>query len=106
VNFTAITLCVASQCVLPNISVYFVIDSVRKLLDTPSCIVHLKKYFFLAIGGGFGILRDEKTAWNQRDSKPLLQVLLFKDADRFRLGEPKCSILFSGLTGSYLSSTY
>jgi hypothetical protein len=34
VRFTAITLCVASQRVF--IVVYFVIDSVRKLLDTPS----------------------------------------------------------------------
>jgi hypothetical protein len=32
VNFAAITLCVASQRVFV---VYFVIDSVRKLLDTP-----------------------------------------------------------------------
>jgi hypothetical protein len=36
VSFVAITLCVASQRVL--IVVYFVIDSVRKLLDTPSYI--------------------------------------------------------------------
>jgi hypothetical protein len=36
VTFTAITLCVASQRVLIGIIVYFVIDSVRKLLDTPS----------------------------------------------------------------------
>jgi hypothetical protein len=34
VSFAAITLCVASQCVF--VVVYFVIDSVRKLLDTPS----------------------------------------------------------------------
>jgi hypothetical protein len=33
VSFAAITLCVASQRVF---IVYFVIDSVRKLLDTPS----------------------------------------------------------------------
>jgi len=36
VSFTAITLCVASQCVFIVAIVYFVIDSVRKLLDTPS----------------------------------------------------------------------
>jgi hypothetical protein len=36
VSFAAITLCVASQRVF--ILVYFVIDSVRKLLDTPSYI--------------------------------------------------------------------
>jgi hypothetical protein len=37
VSFAAIILCVASQRVF--IVVYFVIDSVRKLLDTPSCII-------------------------------------------------------------------
>jgi hypothetical protein len=39
VSFTAITLCIASQRVLIFIIVvvvHFVIDSVRKLLDTPS----------------------------------------------------------------------
>jgi hypothetical protein len=36
VSFAAITLCVASQRVFIIIVVYFVIDSVRKLLDTPS----------------------------------------------------------------------
>jgi len=35
VSFTAIILCVASQRVFIVVSVYFVIDSVRKLLDTP-----------------------------------------------------------------------
>jgi hypothetical protein len=38
VSFAAITLCVASQRVTPKVSVYFVIDSIRKLLDTPSYI--------------------------------------------------------------------
>jgi predicted transcriptional regulator len=36
VSFAAITLCVASQRVTPKVSVYFVIDSVRKVLDIPS----------------------------------------------------------------------
>jgi hypothetical protein len=36
VSFAAITVCVASQRVFIVVSVYFVIDSVRKLLDTPS----------------------------------------------------------------------
>jgi hypothetical protein len=36
VSFAAITLCVASQRVFFVVVVYFVIDSVRKLLDTPS----------------------------------------------------------------------
>jgi hypothetical protein len=35
-NSAAITLCVSSQLVIPKVSIYFVIDSVRKLLDTPS----------------------------------------------------------------------
>jgi hypothetical protein len=34
VSFAAITLCVVSQRVFIVVSVYFVIDSVRKLLDT------------------------------------------------------------------------
>jgi len=36
VSFVAITFYVASQWVFILVSVYFVIDSVRKLLDTPS----------------------------------------------------------------------
>jgi hypothetical protein len=36
VSFAAITLCVDSQRVFIVVAVYFVIDSVRKLLDTPS----------------------------------------------------------------------
>jgi hypothetical protein len=36
VSFAAITLCIASKRVFIVVSVYFVIDSVRKLLDTPS----------------------------------------------------------------------
>jgi hypothetical protein len=36
VSFAAMTLCVVSQLVFTVVSVYFIIDSVRKLLDTPS----------------------------------------------------------------------
>jgi len=36
VSFAAITLCVASQRVFIVVSIYFIIDSVRKLLVTPS----------------------------------------------------------------------
>jgi hypothetical protein len=36
VSFAVITYCTASQRVFIVVSVYFVIDSVRKLLDTPS----------------------------------------------------------------------
>jgi hypothetical protein len=38
VSFAAITLCVASERVFIVVSVYFLIDSVRKLLVTPSYI--------------------------------------------------------------------
>jgi hypothetical protein len=48
VSSAAITLCVASQRVFIVISVYFVIDSVRKLLDTPSisamCVHSRREY--------------------------------------------------------------
>jgi hypothetical protein len=37
VSFATVTLCVASQRMF--VVVYFVIDSVRKLLDTPPCVV-------------------------------------------------------------------
>jgi hypothetical protein len=36
VSFAAITLCVSSQRVFVVVSVYFVMDSVQKRLDTPS----------------------------------------------------------------------
>jgi hypothetical protein len=36
VSFAAVNLCVLSQRVFIVVSVYFVIDSVRKLLDTQS----------------------------------------------------------------------
>jgi len=39
VSFAAITICVASQPVFVVV-VYFVIDSVRKLLDSPSYALH------------------------------------------------------------------
>jgi len=38
VSFASITLCDASQRVFIVVHAYFVIDSVRKLLDTPSYI--------------------------------------------------------------------
>jgi hypothetical protein len=38
VSFAAITLCVASERVFIVVSIYFVIDLVRKLLDTPSYV--------------------------------------------------------------------
>jgi hypothetical protein len=53
VSFAAITLFVASQRVFIVISVYFIIDSVRKLLDTPSyqvqalCNVELREWIMV-----------------------------------------------------------
>jgi hypothetical protein len=41
VSFAAITLCVASQRLFTVVSVYFVIDSVRNLLDVPRIHKHL-----------------------------------------------------------------
>jgi hypothetical protein len=41
-SFVAITLCVASQRVFIVVSVYFIIDSVRKVLNTPS---YFRRYF-------------------------------------------------------------
>jgi len=36
VSFAVITLCIAFQLAFIVVSVYFVMDSVRKLLDTPT----------------------------------------------------------------------
>jgi hypothetical protein len=46
VRFAAITLCIVSQRVLlvVVVVVYFVIDLVRKLLDTPSYVIELFVY--------------------------------------------------------------
>jgi hypothetical protein len=43
VSFAAITIYVASQrlFIVVVVVVYFFIDSVRKLLDTPSCVVEV-----------------------------------------------------------------
>jgi hypothetical protein len=46
VSFAAITLCIASQRVFIFVSVYFVMDSVRKLLDTPSYYCNCGKSCF------------------------------------------------------------
>jgi hypothetical protein len=43
VSVAAITLCVVSQRVFIVVSVYFVIDSIRKLLDTPSYVTVKRK---------------------------------------------------------------
>jgi hypothetical protein len=50
VSFASITLCVASQRVIPKVSAYFVIDSVRKLLNTPS---YESRVAFVSLFPGF-----------------------------------------------------
>jgi len=49
VSFAAITLCIASRQVFIVVVVYFVIDSVRKLLDTPSCMSLVCRYVRLCV---------------------------------------------------------
>jgi hypothetical protein len=44
-SFAAITLCVASHRVFIFVVVYFVMDSVRKLLDTPFCVIAILKTY-------------------------------------------------------------
>jgi hypothetical protein len=45
VSSATITLCVASQRVFIVVSVYFVIHSVRKLVDIPSYRFHVIKFY-------------------------------------------------------------
>jgi hypothetical protein len=50
VTFAAITLCVASQrvfVVVVVVVVYFVIDSVQKLLDSPSYVSNVKSLYYV-----------------------------------------------------------
>jgi hypothetical protein len=47
VSFVAITFCVASERVFIVVIVYFVIDSIRKLLDTPSYVSHSRPAFLI-----------------------------------------------------------
>jgi hypothetical protein len=54
VSFVAITLCVAFQRVFIVVSVYFVIDSVRKLPDTPSYTVVTKCSVCVSYSGSGG----------------------------------------------------
>jgi hypothetical protein len=46
VSFVAITLYVASRRVIPKVSFYFIIDSVRKLLHTPSYDLGFSRRFY------------------------------------------------------------
>jgi len=51
VSFAAITLCVASQRVFFVVSIYFVIDSVRELLDT--------RWIYVALPSDVSVLRND-----------------------------------------------
>jgi hypothetical protein len=64
VSFASITLCVASQRVFIVVSVYFVIYTVRKLLDTPTYNSALSQFSF--------------TFWNRRNSVVKLSLCLTK----------------------------
>jgi hypothetical protein len=61
VSFDAITLCVASQQVFIVVSVCIVIDSVRKLLDTPSYICVCDMYVIYIYITESGDVRDIAT---------------------------------------------
>jgi hypothetical protein len=56
VSFAAMTFCDASQRALIVTVVYFFIDSVRKLLDTPSLSDLVQSYFFMDIADLLEIL--------------------------------------------------
>jgi len=59
-SFAAITLCVASHRMFNIVSVYFVIDSIRKLLDTLSYI----KIGLKGIGcEGLGLDLEHRVPW-------------------------------------------
>jgi hypothetical protein len=71
VSFAAITLCVASQRVFIVVSVYFIMDSVRKLFDKPSYDGHeawmgsgaktqilMRELLVMKLGKGFSCLAD------------------------------------------------
>jgi hypothetical protein len=55
VSFAAITLCVPSQQVLVFVSMYFLMDSVRKLLDTPSYIHSFVCLFIVVVLNEIGV---------------------------------------------------
>jgi hypothetical protein len=72
VSFAAITLCVASQRVFIVVSVYFVIDSVRKLLVTHSYEeVAVWFHSFLNLGTWVGGRFCASTALPPRTERPL-----------------------------------
>jgi hypothetical protein len=92
-NSVAINLCVASQRVIPKVSLCFVIDSVRKLLDTPSYFL----FIYLLIS--FGLLEFVQS-W---ESLPTTFVLHVSYLQRVLSGRtPKLTMK---ITHSYRSPT-
>jgi hypothetical protein len=67
VSFATITLCIASQQVFLVVSIYFVIDLVRKLLDTPSYSAFC--FFLLLFQAGHHIIlqdfHDKAELWRE-----------------------------------------
>jgi uncharacterized membrane protein len=72
VSFAAITLCVAFQWVF-IVVVYFVIDSVRKLLDTPSCT---------SLQTRSGHSQHATLASNYESRKRILKLTLYSKEER------------------------
>jgi hypothetical protein len=66
VSFDAITPYVASQRVFIVVSVYFVLDSVRKLLDTPSYVCNIHCITFLLLD------------WLDRSTRRVTRVVSFR----------------------------
>jgi uncharacterized membrane protein len=69
VSFAAITLCVASQRVFIVTVVYFVIDSVRKLLDTLSYFKNIQAF----CGWGHEVQNVEAVVTCPHNSSPELE---------------------------------
>jgi hypothetical protein len=65
VSFAAIILRIASQRVFDVVSVYFVIDSVRKLMDTPSYVLDRRLGWPMSISGRDGEDHIRGSARNQ-----------------------------------------
>jgi hypothetical protein len=67
VNFVAITLYIASQLVfiVVVIVVYFVIDSVRKILGTPACVLYSLKtrLFSFIVINVFRVIKSRRMRW-------------------------------------------
>jgi hypothetical protein len=67
VSFAAVTLCVASQRVFIFVGVYFVIDSVRKLLDTPSYNEELLNLYCINVRKSGTMKVRRNVCWEMRN---------------------------------------